>query len=244
MIILRDDQRVERLKKIGQYVSFLGMGILLVGLAIIFWGNENAVLYQLVALALGWAVSQIGIYLGHRYGRDPRPDEVLDSALKHGVRGGRLYHYLLPAPHVLLVPSGVIILHTKYQGGEITAEGDKWKQKGVGLRKYFGQEGLGNPSKEAERLVSAMANYIRKHAPQVEEVPMAPLIVFTTKNIKDLDVKNADIPTMHYTKLKGFLRQQKNALPPMPEEEYNALRAAFDEKATHVIEQEQDADSP
>jgi len=242
MIILRDEKRVERLKKIGQYVSFLGMGILLVGLAIIFWGNENAVLYQLVALAAGWAISQIGIYLGHRYGRDPRPDEVLDEALKNVARDGRLYHYLLPAPHVLLVPSGVIILHTKYQGGDITAEGDQWKQKGAGLRKYFGQEGLGNPSKEVERLVSAMANYIRKNAPEIEEVPMAPLIVFTTKNIKSLDVKNSNIPAMHYTKLKGFLRQQKGVLPPMPEAEYEALRTAFDKKAAHLIEEE-DADT-
>ncbi len=242
MIILRDEQRIQRLRKIGQYVSFLGMGILLLGLVIIFWGNENAVLYQLIALAVGWAVSQVGIYLGHRYGRDPRPDQVLDEVLKHVARDGRIYHYLLPAPHVLLVPSGVIILHAKYQSGDITAEGDKWKQKGAGLRKYFGQEGLGNPSKEVERLVSAMANYIRKNAPEIEEVPMAPLIVFTTKNIKQLDVKNSNIPAMHYTKLKGFLRQQKNSLPPMPEAEYEALRAAFDKKAGHLTEEE-DADT-
>jgi hypothetical protein len=218
------------------------MGILLVGLVIIFWGNPNALLYQLLALAVGWIVSQIGLYLTHRYGRNPRPDEVLDDALKHALSDGRLYHYLLPAPHVLLVPSGVIILHAKYQVGEITAEGDKWKQKGVGLRKYFGQEGLGNPSKEADRLVSAMANYIRKNAPEVEEVPMAPIIVFTTKNIKNLDVKNADIPAMHYSKLKGFLRQKKDDLPPLPHEEYDALRAAFDKKAAGLIE-EGDADT-
>lgn len=242
MIILRDEKRVERLRKIGQYVSFLGMGILLVGLVIIFWGNENAVLFQLIALAAGWLVSQIGMYLTHRYGRDPRPDQVLDEALKHVTRDGRLYHYLLPAPHVLLVPTGVIILHTKYQIGEITADGDNWKQKGVGLRKYFGQEGLGNPSKEADRLVSAMANYIRKNAPQIEEVPMAPLIVFTTKDIKNLDVKNSNIPAMHYSKLKGFLRQQKDALPPLPQDEYAALRAAFDKKAANLVAVE-DADT-
>jgi hypothetical protein len=242
MIILRDEIRIQRLKKIGQYTSFLGMGVLLAGLAIIFWGNENAILYQLVALGAGWAISQIGIYLGHRYGREPRSDQVLDDALKRVAQNGRLYHYLLPAPHVLLLPTGVIILHTKYQSGDITAEGDKWKQSGVGLRKYFGQEGLGNPSHEADRLVSAMANYIRKNAPEIEEVPMAPLIVFTTKNIKSLDVKNSSIPAMHYGKLKGFLRQQKNAIPAMPEEDYQALRAAFDKKAVHLVEEE-DADS-
>lgn len=241
MIILRDDKRIQRLKKIGQYVSFLGMGVLLAGLALIFWGNENALLFQLIALGAGWAISQVGIYLGHRYSRTPRPDQVLDDALKHVSRDGRLYHYLLPAPHVLLLPTGVVILHAKYQSGEIIADGDSWKQKGVGLRKYFGQEGLGNPSKEVERLVSAMANYIRKNVPEMEEVAMAPVIVFTTKNIKNLDVKNSDIPAMHYSKVKGFLRQKINSLPAMPEQEYNALRAAFDKKAAHLKE-EQDGD--
>lgn len=241
MVILRDDERIERMRKIAQYTSFAGIAALLAGLGFLFWGGDNALLYQLIALGAGWAISQVGIYLGHRYVRSPRPDEVLDDALKHVARDGRLYHYVLPAPHVLLLPTGVIILHAKYQTGDISVEGDKWKQSGVGLRKYFGQEGLGNPSKEADRLVSAMANYIRKNAPSVEEVPIAPIIVFTTKKISNLDVQDSRIPAMHYTKLKGFLRQKKDSLPPMSAEDYEAIRAAFDQKATHVIE-EPDAD--
>ena len=237
MVIIRDDARIARMAKIGQYVSFISIAILLGGLAIIFWGDENALILQLVALTIGWGLSQVGLYLQHRYVREPRPDQVLNDALKGAVRNGRLYHFGLPAPHVLLLPNGVIILHAKYQGGEITAEGDKWTQRGVGLRKYFGQEGLGNPTKEAEKLVSAMANYIRQNAPGIEEVAMAPIIVFTTKDIKSLDVKDSTIPAMHYTKLKGFLRQQKDTLPAMPQEEYDALRAAFDKKFPGVIEE-------
>ncbi len=212
--------------------------MLLGGLALIFWGNENALLFQLIALGAGWAISQVGIYLGHRYSRTPRPDEVLDEALKHVSRDGRLYHYLLPAPHVLLLPTGVVILHAKYQSGEIIADGDQWKQKGVGLRKYFGQEGLGNPSKEVDRLVSAMANYIRKNAPELEEVAMAPMIVFTTKNIKNLDVKNSNIPAMHYSKVKGFLRQKINSLPAMPDKRVQCITSRFDKKAAYLLEEE------
>ena len=136
----------------------------------------------------------------------------------------------------------MIILHTKYQKGEIYADGDNWSQKGVGLRKYFGQEGLGNPSKEAEKLISSMANYIRKNAPEIEEVPMAPIIVFTSKDIESLDVKKSRIPAMHSSKLKGFLRQQKDKLPPLPIEEYEALRTAFDKKVADLVEEE-DADT-
>jgi hypothetical protein len=242
MVILRDDDRVARMAKIGQYTSLISMVILLGGLALIFLGDENAIYLQLLALGVGWALSQVGLYLQHRYVREPRADEVLDESLKHVARDGRLYHFALPAPHVLLLPTGVIILHAKYQKGKISSDGDNWSQTGVGLRKYFGQEGLGNPTKEVEKLISSMANYIRKNAPEIEEVPMAPIIVFTSKDIENLDVKNSRIPAMHASKLKGFLRQQKDKLPPMPKEEYDALQAAFDLKVANVLEGE-DADT-
>jgi hypothetical protein len=236
MVILRDDARVARMAKWGQYISLISMAILLGGLVLIFLGNENAIYLQLLALAVGWSLSQVGLYLQHRYMREPREDQVLDDALKHVARDGRLYHFALPAPHVLLLPNGVVVLHTKYQKGQITANGDQWSQKGAGLRKYFGQEGLGNPTKEVEKLIKSMANYIRKNAPEVEEVPMAPIIVFTSKDIESLDVKDSRIPAMHASKLKGFLRQQKDNLPPMPKEDYEALQAAFDLKVANVIE--------
>jgi hypothetical protein len=82
-----------------------------------------------------------------------------------------------------------------------------------------------------------MANYIRKNAPGVEEVPMAPIIVFTAKDIESLDVKNSRIPAMHASKLKGFLRQQKDKSDPMAKEDYDALQAAFDLKVENVIEE-------
>ncbi|MFN2138637.1 MAG: NERD domain-containing protein [Candidatus Promineifilaceae bacterium] len=236
MVILRDDARVARLAKLGQYISFASIAILLGGLVLIFIGNENAVIWQLVALTVGYALSQVGMYLQNRYVREPRADKLLDSELKHVARDGRLYHFALPAPHVLLLPTGVVVLHDKYQRGEIYAEGDQWTQKGVGMRKYIGQEGLGNPTKEAERLIGSMANYIRKNAPEIEEVPMAPVIVFTSKDIKKLDVKDSRIPAMHVSKLKGFLRQQKDKLPPMQPEQYEALRTAFDKKVSSVSE--------
>jgi Nuclease-related domain len=243
MVIIRDDARVARMAKLGQYISFISIAILLGGLLLIFFGDENAIFLQLIALAVGWALSQVGLFLQHRYVREPRADLVLDQELKHVARDGRIYHYVLPAPHVLLLPTGVVILHAKYQKGDITADGDKWTQKGVGLRKYFGQEGLGNPTKEAEKLVSAMANYIRKNAPDIEGVDMGVIIVFTSKEIENLDVKNSRIPAMHAGKLKGFLRQQKDKLPPMPQEQYDALQAAFDKKAPWLGEQEEvDAD--
>lgn len=238
MIILRDDQRIARLRRISQITSFLGMGILLAGMLILFLPDSaNLIFYQLVALFFGWMLSQIGIYLGNRYVRDPRPDEVLDEVLRKVARNGRIYHYLLPATHVLLIPSGIIVFVPKYQAGNISVEGDKWKQTGLGLRRFFGQERLGNPTREAALSIEAVASYLNKNAPSVEEVPIGGIIVFTNKGNKNLDLKNSSFPAMHYTKLKGYLRQQKQEAS-MSEEVYAAIQAAFDKKAAHLLEKE------
>jgi len=237
MVILRDDQRIARLKRISQITSFVGMGVLLIGLFLVFLPNTaNLFFYQLVALFAGWMLSQIGIYLGHRYLRDPRPDEVLDDILRKVARDGRLYHYLLPAAHVLLIPTGIIVFIPKYQGGNISVDGEKWKQSGMGLRRFFGQERLGNPTREAMLGVEAIASYLNKNAPSVEEVPIGALIVFTNKGNKNLDLKKSTVPAMHFTKVKGYLRQRKGETP-MPDEVFAAVQAAFDLKASHLLEE-------
>lgn len=236
MVILRDEARIYRLAKIGQYASLIGMLMLIGGLIIVFTRVENAFFFQLLALTAGWLISQVGMYLAQRYLREPRPDQVLDEAVKKVAGNGRFYHYLLPAPHVLLSPDGIIVFAPKFQGGIISADGNKWKQKGVGFRKYFGQEGVGNPSREAERMVTALANFLRKNVPSVAEVPIGALIVFTSKGV-NLNVAKSDIPAMHFTKVKGFLKRQKRA-EPLATADFEAIRAAFDEKAAHLIDGE------
>ena len=62
------------------------------------------------------------------------------------------------------------------------------------------------------------------------------MIVFTNKSNQELNLKNSSIPAMHYTKVKGYLRQQKREKP-MPEEDFRAIQAAFDKKATHLLEE-------
>lgn len=241
MVVLRDERRIARMKQIGQWASLGGMLLLIGGLVMAFTalnGSSSLVFYQLLALLGGWMLSQLGIYLAHRYVRDPRPDQVLDQQVKKVARDGRFYHFLLPAPHVLLMPQGIIVFIAKFQSGNVTVQDDKWRQSGVGMRRFFGQEGLGNPTREAESAVAAVANYLRKNAPGVEEVRIAPVIVFTTKEAGELDLKGSTIPAMHYAKVKSFLRQQRSkGVKPMPEADYDAIKAAFDKKATHLIEE-------
>ena len=114
------------MKQIGQWTSLAGMLLLVGGLVMAFTAldesSSSVVFYQLLALLGGWMLSQIGIYLAHRYVRDPRPDQVLDQQVKKVARDGRFYHFLLPAPHVLLTPQGIIVFIAKFQSGNITVQ--------------------------------------------------------------------------------------------------------------------------
>lgn len=234
MIIYRDEDRIEKLKKRGQQVSIIGFLLLLAGFVLVFLTVQYLILFQTLALVGGFGLTQYGLYLQHRYARSPRPDEVLDNAVKSVTRDGIMYHYVLPAPHVLLTPAGPIVFALKYQTGVISADGDKWSQKGLGFRRFFGQEGLGNPTKDAESMVKSLAGYISKQAPEIEEVNIGAMIVFTSKNRDELDVKGSRIPAMHSSKVKGFLKQRGKG-EPLPEAEFEALRAAFDEAAGDLV---------
>lgn len=234
MEIIRDEDRIAKMRKRSQQATLVGFLFLIGGFILVFIEIQNLIIFQMLALLAGWILSQIGIYLAHRYARSPRPDEVLDEAVKPVGRNSRMYHWVLPSPHVLLAPAGPIVFNLKYQSGDITAYDDKWGQKGIGFRRFFGQEGLGNPYRETEKMIAALASYIREHAPGVDEVPIGALIVFTSKDIKNLDVKGSSIPAMHYSKVKGFLKQ-KGLGKSLPKSQYEDLLRAFDAAAVDII---------
>jgi hypothetical protein len=238
MVILRDDKRIARLARLAQLLSLGGLAALVVGLLFIFISDDpNVFLYPLGALVVGYTLSQIGLHLAHRYLRQPRMDQVLDRAVSKAARNdGRLYHYLLPAPHVLLLSTGIFVLVAKFQTGRISADGDAWTQAGLGLRRFFGREGLGNPTREAEAQTAKLAEFLKKAAPDVAGVPIFPIIVFTAQNIENLDVKGSRIPAMHHSKLNTYLRQQKDKQKSLQRADYESLKAAFDAQGAHLIE--------
>jgi hypothetical protein len=246
MIIYRDEERIEKLKKRSRRISLAGFLIMASGLIAYFlapslgeFNERDVFLYETASLIVGFGLVQYGLYLQHRYVRSPRPDEVLDDALKSVGKDSVLYHYILPAPQVLLTPAGPIVFVLKYQTGIIRADGDKWSQKGLGFRRFFGQEGLGNPTKDAEKMVKALYGFISRQAPEIrdEELTILSIIVFTSKNRDELDVSGSDIPAMHYSKVKGFLKQlkQQGKWEPLPQAQYDALRGAFDEAAGDLV---------
>ncbi len=244
MEIIRNEQYIATRARIGTITSFLGLGVLIGGMVLTFFNNNpQYITIALLCLPLGWLFSQIGLYFANRFVRSPRPDERIDEGLGN-VKGGRLYHYVLPVPHVILSRAGIITIVSKYQSGDITVDGYNWKQTNIGFtRRMFGQENLGNPSIEAEYQLKQVAKFIGSHVPELaeQELPIGAVIVFTTKDGGTLDLKGSDVPALHYTKLKGFWKQRQQEKN-LDEATYQLLRDAFDEAAGDAIYNDDEED--
>ena len=82
MQVYRNDQFIQRRAKLGRYANLGGMGILLLGLIINLSMQMEGLLLSMLALIVGFALYQVGMYYTLRYGRPERPDQVLVKALK------------------------------------------------------------------------------------------------------------------------------------------------------------------
>ncbi|MEW5868908.1 MAG: hypothetical protein AB1894_06500 [Chloroflexota bacterium] len=179
MNIVRNEKLIRRNSRIAQFTMLGGLVVLGAGMVISFRYQDQYAL-SLGALMTGFILSQIGIYFSNRWGRRPRPDELLDQALKGLDSKYTLYHYTAPNSHLLVGPSGLWILIPYYQRGRFTYENGRWKQRGGNLYlKIFAQESLGRPDLEILGETENLQNYLGKRLPDgiVPEIRAA--LVFT-----------------------------------------------------------------
>lgn len=214
MEISTNDRLIKRNARIGQITSITGLVVLAGGMFISFTRPEMFSI-SLVALLVGFGLSQIGIYFGNRWGRRPRPDEVLNAALK-GLDGRySLYHYTTPSSHLLVGPAGVWVLMPRHQAGTITYdEGKKrWKQKGGNLYlKIFAQENLGRPDLEVGSEIHAVASALEKQLGEGKIPDVQAALVMTNEKC-EVDADNAPAPTLEVKKLKDFIRKTAKSKP-------------------------------
>ncbi len=219
MKVITNERLIKRNARIGQVATVSGL-LVLVGGMVISFRNPNYASLAWVALLAGFALSQIGLYFGNRWGRHPRPDERLDEALKALNNQYSIYHYVTPAAHLLVGPSGLWVLIPYHQTGKIVYEKNRYKQRGGGfMQKYlrvFGQEGLGRPDLEAPAEVSTIDKFIKKNIPDVELSEPNVALVFVNERA-ELEVKEAPLPTIPLKDLKKTITKTTKGKPLTPE---------------------------
>jgi hypothetical protein len=214
MNVLVNHKIIKRRNKIGQVATLGSLAILAGGLYLSF--QDGMMGFALLALALGFFGSQIGVFLGNRWGRSPRPDEVITTALKGLDNRYTLYHYLTPVPHLLIGPAGVWNIITYHQAGTITYDEAKqrWKQKGGNTYlKIFAQEGLGRPDLDIEAFSNDMNKFLAKVDPKLQETIKAKPILLFVNEKASVDANNAPVPTLSPGKFKDFIRKTAKKYP-------------------------------
>lgn len=205
MKIIRNEKYIKLRARIGQWASLAGMAVLGVGLVVSFT-NPQLIGISFACLLAGLVLSQIGLYFTKRWMQRPRPDEVLEKALKGLNNRFELYSFYLPAPHVLLTPSGLFVLRVQPQEGQITCQADRWHQK-FSFTRFLGfsrQESVGDPTSAARAEAQDLATFLANHLPD-EAIEVQPLIVFTNDKA-ELSISETSIPVLPYKKLKSYLR--------------------------------------
>lgn len=211
MKLVIDQKLIERNAKIGRYSTLAAMLVLLGGFFISVW-RQDLFNLALAALIVGFLLSQFGTYYLNRWGRYPRLDEILTKSLKGLGRDYTLYHYVTATPHLLVGPAGVWALLPYYQAGIISFDGKRWRVKGGGfLRAYlrfFGQESLGRPDRDAKVEIQAVEQYLKRILPEGTPLPpVGAVLVFTDPKV-ELQIEQSPVPAVLAKDLRSFIKSQ------------------------------------
>jgi len=210
MKIIKNEKLIKRNSTIGNWTTLAAVAVLGVGMYLSI-KRTDLFIYSLLALFVGFTLTQVGMYMGSKYGRSPRPDERLDTALKGLQNDFVMYHYTTPASHVLVGPAGVWVIMPYHQIGQISYKKNRWRNSGGGFMqsymRIFGQEGMGRPDVDTDTEIRSLQKYLSKRMEEAEIPEVNALMVFTNDRA-ELDADDAPLPVMKIKQLKEFIRQK------------------------------------
>ena len=210
MKIVKNEALIKRNAKIGSWASLAALAVLGLGMYISFTRTE-LFMYSLIALVLGFTLTQVGMSMGNKFGRSPRPDEKLDAGLKGLQNEFVMYHYTTPASHLLIGPAGVWLVMPYHQRGQVAFKKNRWRMSGGGFlqgyMRIFGQEGLGRPDVEIENEINSLKKYLSKKLDEADIPDINALIVFTNDDV-EIDAEGSPLPALKLKQVKEFIRQK------------------------------------
>jgi hypothetical protein len=190
--------------------------------------------YAIIAMLIGFTLTQVSLYMGNRFGRSPRPDEVLDASLKGLTSDFSIYHFVTPISHLLVGPAGVWVLLPYRHMGTITYAKNRWKMQGGGFiqgyMRIFGQENIGRPDADAAVDIKAAKALLAKQLEEAQIPPINAIAIFTNDKV-ELQVEEAPIPVVKLKQLKEFMRQKAKE---------HSLSPADLEKIKSILPQEEE----
>jgi hypothetical protein len=222
---------IKRNKQIGTFAQLGGMAVLLAGFAASFYMPDRVDLSYL-SLILGFILVTIGQTFTNRWGRNPPPDESVDELLKGLDDRYTLVHYRLGADHALFTPDGILAILAKYERGQISFDGKKWRQAGVsGLMKFFGVESLGNPAADGRFEAESLARTLHRILGADENINVQPVVVFVNDKTR-VEADSSPVPALHASKVKEYIRRMPKGNPLRPDQLRQVIEYAEGNKKT------------
>ena len=229
MKIIKNETLIKRNAKIGNWTSLGALAVLGGGMYLSFTRPELFT-YSLIALLLGFILTQVGMYMGNKFGRSPRPDEKLDAGLKGLQNEFVMYHYTTPASHLLVGPAGVWVMMPYHQRGQVEFKKDRWQMRGGGfLQSYmriFGQEGLGRPDLEINNEINSLKKHLLKDMDE-SEIPAINAVMVFTNDEAVVEAEGSPFPAIKVKQLKEFIRQKAKEKK-LSAETLNKLKAVLE----------------
>jgi hypothetical protein len=230
MKIATNHKLIQRNKRIGQYTLIASLIILALGMYLTFQNNIDYLTYSFVCLIMGFILSQVSIYYGSRFGRSPRPDELITQSLKGLEEKYIIYNYNSPVPHLLVGPAGVWLILPSHVKGVVQydAQRKRWKHRGGNLLMgLLAQESIGRPDVDAEVLTRDAQKFVNRKLEDGHELVVKPIMVFTNERV-EVTQGESPIPAMQISRLKDFFRR-KFKEEPFDMEQIRALQSALPE---------------
>ena len=205
-----NNKRIDRNKKIAQIALFASLALLIIGFVWTLRNSEpSKSLTGYLILIPAYVLVQISIFLANRWGKSPRPDEIVVQALKGLDNRYTLYNFTTGVPHLLVGPIGAWIINPYSHKGEISynPERNQYRQKGGPnfIAKYFAQEGLPNITREVFSLKRDLNKYFDKNSIQFDEEPVVVNLFYSDDII--LQINNSPEINIKSKKLKNFIRK-------------------------------------
>jgi hypothetical protein len=241
MKLYRNTSQIRSKETLGRRLSLIGLGILMFGLLASFVPSifppstdPNATVsapvqfiqtywswISFAALPLGFIFASFGSYYINRFARRrwpgmktiARPDEVLERNMKGFDDKYAYFVWSLPAHHVLVGPSGVMVMALRSDRGKVIVQGDRWREPfNIGrFFTVFAREGVGNPAMELEDQIRKLRAMLEKAPlPQGESaanVPIEPVAIFLNPEMQ-ITLENPSIAVLRADQLKDYVRRR------------------------------------
>lgn len=238
MRIVTNEGLIRRNRQIAQVLFFVSFGVLILGLFVINAqqpGQSDALSFLLptAILPVAFLMTMLSVRMTNLWVRHPRPEVVIPEAAKVVGSKGVLFNYLhFPARHVLIGPSGVYAIVTRFQDGTFTVNGDRWvthRSLPGRIVSLFRFDGIGNPTADAQRAAAHVKQLLSGIAP---DVPVQPIIVFVDSRAT-ITLNEPTVPVVFAdSKLQPNLRDLVKGTAKSPGSTLTAEQIAAFEAAT------------